>query len=242
MLRNWNILICRDTDAVGREAAERFVCAAVTSVAKRGQFFVALPGGSSPRRMFEILASDDFIRLIPWDRIVFFFTDERCVPPDSAESNYRQAEQLLFSRVPIPQGNVHRFAGELDPEIAAQQYEQEIRTEMGDLPRFDMIVLGIGADTHTASLFPHSGALEEENRIATASFVEKLNSYRLTLTLPVLCSAEIVLVLVTGSDKADAVRHALKGDVNPQLHPIQGVQPIYGRLIWLLDEAAVSGL
>ena len=240
--KNWNTLICRDADAAGREAAERFACAAVASVAKRGQFFVALPGGSGPRGMFKYLADNSFSNLIPWNKTVVFFTDERCVPPDSEESNYKQAYDLLFSHVPIPPENIHRFAGELDPQAAADLYEQEIRDQMGDLPRFDMIILGMGSDTHTASLFPYSSALEEGYKLAVADYVEKLGKYRLTLTLPVLCSAESILVIAVGEEKADAVRLALKGEIDIQAHPIQGVQPIYGKLIWLLDEAAVSRL
>lgn len=236
-----NILICLDEKAASREAAERFTCAAIASVAKRGVFFVAVSGGSSPRGMYEALASREFAELIPWSRTELFFTDERCVPPESEESNYRLVSKLLLSTVPIPEPNIHRFRGEDPPEVAAEEYEREIHSVMDD-SRFDLMVLGMGQDTHTASLFPHSPALHEGGRHAAANYVEKLGAHRLTLTIPTINHAESIIVLAFGSEKADALATALSGPVDPDAHPIQAIRPIHGHMLWIVDQACASKL
>lgn len=235
-----NILVCPDEKAASREAAERFVCAAVRSVAMRGTFFVALSGGGSPKGMYELLGSAEFSGLIPWTRTELFFSDERCVPPESDQSNYRMVNEALLSVVPIPEGNIHRFRGEDPPEAAAEQYEQEIHDVVGESPRFDLILLGLGADTHTASLFPNTPALREAGRHAAANYVEKLGQYRLTMTLPLINQAESVIILTFGEDKAAAVAEALCGPVDVERHPVQAVHPAYGRALWIVDQAAAS--
>lgn len=239
---SYNLLICEDKNGVAREGAERFVCAAVRSVAKRGVFFVAVPGGSSPRGMFELLAGRDYEDSVPWGNTELFFTDERCVPPESEESNYKQAFDSLISIVPIPEPNIHRMRGEDPPEAAAAQYEEEMHRVMGAVPRLDLIVLGMGADTHTASLFPKSSAIMETGKHVASNYVEKLGAHRLTLTLPAINNAEQVIVLVSGAEKADAVAQALQGDVDAALHPVQGVRPASGSLLWIVDRAAASKL
>lgn len=237
-----NLLVFKDAEAASGETAQRFICGALNAAARGESFFAAIPGGETPRRCFELLARPDLARVVPWDRVHIFFTDERCVPPDHRDSNYRQANELLLSQVPIPDSHVHRFLAETEPTLAAYRYEEEMRQEMGENPRFDLILLGMGGETHTASLFPHSPALHEESRLAVPNYVEKLRSYRLTLTYPVLNAARAVIVLVVGPEKAEALRLALRGEVNPEVHPVQGIQPTDGDLLWIVDRAAASGL
>ena len=237
-----NILICQDDKAASREAAERFVCTAIRAVAERGTFLVAVSGGSSSKGLYELLSSRGYSELVPWTHTELFFADERCVPPESEESNYRMVHRLLLSTVPIPESNVHRFHGEDPPELAANAYEQEIHSVMGDSPCFDLIVLGMGADTHTASLFPFSPALKESGRHAVASYVETLGAYRLTLTVPLINHAESVIVLALGEAKATALATAVNGPIDTDAHPIQSIHPTHGRLLWIVDQAAASRL
>jgi len=237
-----NILVCEDEKAAGREAAERFACLAIRAVALRGAFYVAVPGGTSPRGMFEMLASHEFVDVIPWSRIEIFFTDERCVPPESEDSNFRLVHNLLLSSVPVPEQNMHRFCAEYPPEVAAEEYEKELREVMGHQPRFDLIVLGMGKDTHTASLFPGSPALDERERLAVSHYVKQLNTCRLTLTLPVLNNAENVMILAFGEEKSEPLTQVLLGETNIRLHPVQAIQPHNGHLLWIADQASASRL
>lgn len=237
-----NILVCEDEKAASREAAERFVCAAIRSVAEHGEFYVAVSGGGSPKGMYELLAGSEFSAIVPWSRTELFFTDERCVAPDSDQSNYRMVSELLLSTVPIPEPNIHRFRGEDPPDLAAECYEQEMRDVMGESPRFDLIVLGMGDDTHTASLFPNSPALQETGRHAVANYVEKLGAHRLTLTIPVINHAHSIAVLAFGEGKSQALADVLHGPVDTNLHPVQAVRPTFGRLLWIVDRAAASKL
>lgn len=235
-----NLLICKDADAVSVEAADRFTCAAIRTVAERPVFYTAISGGNTPRGMFELLAEPGYAKLVPWSCTHIFFTDERYVPQDSEDSNFKLANDLLFSKVPIPKENIHRFRTELSPEDAAKEYEKEMKAVMGDCPDFDLVVLGMGDDTHTASLFPESMALNEQEKWAASNYVEKLHSYRLTLTIPVLNCAREVLVLVTGKDKADALAVAFQETQDITAHPIHAIQPAYGKVIWIVDREAAS--
>lgn len=240
--KNTNLLICKDEECIAKETAERFICAAIRSVAETGEFYVALSGGNSPKEVFKLLATDEFARFIPWSKTHVFFTDERCVPPDSPDSNYRLAYDLLLSKVPIPESNIYRFHSELPPEEAADIYNETIRNVMGYERQFDLIMLGMGSDMHTASLFPHSPALDEMHRFATANYIEKLNAYRLTLTIPVLSSARSIIILVMGQEKAEALSSALNGPYDPHSYPVQAIQPIQGNVLWLVDKEAASKL
>ena len=199
---------------------------------------LALSGGSTPRKMHEMLAQADGI---DWSNVHIFWGDERTVPPDHADSNYRMAKETLLDHIDIPAGNVHRMAGELDPEIAASKYEDEIRQvfnlKQGDVPRFDIILLGMGADGHTASLFPGTDALDETQRLVVANRVPQMDTVRLTLTYPVLNNARLVLFVVAGEDKADAARQCSLS-ANPP--PAGRVQPHDGQLVWLLDSGAAD--
>jgi 6-phosphogluconolactonase len=237
-----DILICRDDTSVAVEAARRFVFHAAAAVNERGKFCVAIPGGFSPRGMFEQLARPEFAALIPWDRTHVFFTDERCVPPTDPDSNYKLARDLLLSRVPIPEDNVHRFQAELDPEQAARLYEEEIKHLVGECPAFDLIVLGMGKDTHTASLFPHSPALKEETRYAVANPLPGRGETRLTLTLPVFRRSLSTIVLVLGYEKSGPLHTVLISKIDPDAHPIQSIAPTSGDLLWIVDQDAASQL
>lgn len=224
-------------------AAEEFAALAAQAVQRNGKFTVALSGGSTPKSLYSLLASGS-VPNIPWDKIFFFFGDERFVPPDHPDSNYRMVHETgLFSKVFSDQ--VFRvLTEEKDADTAARDYEQTIQKffnlKPGEFPRFDLILLGLGPDGHTASLFPGTAALNEKNRLVVANWVEKFRSYRITFTLPVLDRAACDMFLVSGKDKADMVRQVL-ADKNADL-PSQKVHPVDGRLVWLLDAAAASRL
>jgi 6-phosphogluconolactonase len=225
-----------------RGAAEEFVDQATASVTQRGQFTVALSGGSTPRSLYQLLASGTFPKL-PWDKTYFFFGDERHVPPDHPDSNYRMANEAMLSKAPAQ--NVFRIPAEMkDADAAASVYEQTMRTFFrlgrGEFPRFDLILLGLGPDGHTASLFPASSALNEKRRLVVANWVEKFKTYRLTFTYPVLNHAACVMFLASGTDKAGILRQVLE---NPQADlPSQKVCPTNGRLVWMVDSAAAAEL
>lgn len=192
--------------------------------------------------MFELLGSSELEVLVPWDKTHVFFTDERCVPPDHPDSNFRQANDLLLSHVPIPAVNIHWFNAELPPDKAAAAYEDELRISLGSEPTLDLVILGMGADFHTASLFPNSPALEIHDRLAIAHYVDSLGAYRLTLALDVLRSAREILVMAMGQSKAATLSRALSEDIDPILRPIQAIMPTNGRMLWIVDEAAASDL
>lgn len=225
-----------------RGAAEEFVDQATTSVAQRGQFTVALSGGSTPRSLYQLLAGGAFPK-VPWDKTYFFFGDERHVPPDRPDSNYRMANEAMLSKAPAQ--NVFRIPAEMkDADAAASAYEQTMRTFFrlapDEFPRFDLILLGLGPDGHTASLFPGSSGLTENKRLVVANWVEKFKTYRLTFTYPVLNHAACVMFLASGADKTGILRQVLE---NPQANlPSQKVCPTNGRLVWMVDSAAAAEL
>jgi len=226
-------------NTLNSEAAQEFQRAAQSAVAGQGRFAVALSGGNTPRAVFSLLAQQHSADL-PWDRIHIFFGDERYVPPDHPESNYRMANEALLSRVRIPAENVHRFRTELDPESAAKDYETQLQTffrEPGQSPpRFDLVMLGLGEDGHTASLFPGTSAPNETTRFVVAVWVEKFKMFRLTLTLPVLNHSAEVLFLAAGPSKAGILKEVLSRPAAAL--PAQKVQPTGGRLLWLVDQSA----
>jgi 6-phosphogluconolactonase len=233
------IIVCRDIAELSRQSAERFGQLARQSVQGSGRFTVALSGGSTPKHFYSLLASPGYKEQIPWNNVHLFWSDERSVPPDHPESNFGMAHEALLSKIKIPAENIHRMAGEREPQAAATDYEKELQRffglESGALPRFDLILLGIGEDGHTASLFPGSDALDETERLVVAPIVEKLNSYRLTLTLPVLNHGAEVWFLVTGASKADAVEEVLSPSSDL---PAAKVQPVNGKLTWFITRDA----
>jgi 6-phosphogluconolactonase len=227
-------------------AAEEVVRAASEAVAERGRFTIALSGGSTPKSLFNLLATNART-VLPWDRMFFFWGDERHVPPTDPDSNYKMAEETMLSKIPVPAGNVFRIAAENpDAAAAADTYEKTLQKffalEPGQFPRFDLILLGMGPDGHTASLFPGSAGLQEKSRLVIANWVEKFKTSRLTFTLPVLNAAACVTFLVSGTDKAPALHAVLEGDAPGEQYPSKLVRPVDGKLIWLIDRAAASEL
>lgn len=235
------IVVLPDLNAIAREAADRIVDLAHESIGARGRFTVALSGGSTPRALFSLLASETYRDRIDWQRTIVFWSDERCVPPDHADSNFRLANETLLAKIPIPAGNVHRMRGDAEPEAAALEYEQIVRREVAmdsGVPIFDLILLGMGPDGHTASLFPGTAALLAQARLVLSNFVPKLNATRLTFTPLLINAARRVMFLVAGGDKADALRAVLEGEFKPDVFPAQLVQPVDGWVVWLVDRAA----
>jgi 6-phosphogluconolactonase len=239
------IKIVADAAELNRAAADEFLNCAQASIRIRGRFCVALAGGSTPRSVYSLLAEDqgDPEKRLPWEHVFIFFGDERHVPPADQESNYRMAQESLLSKVPIPHQNVFRVAGELEAGTAAAQYEQQLINffHLGpdDWPQFDLIMLGMGPDGHTASLFPGSPALQENRRKAVANWVEKFQDYRITFTFTVLNHAAEVMFLVSGESKAEILKDVFKNP-NKALYPCQKVQPENGRLLWIVDKAAAK--
>ena len=227
-------------------AAEVVVHTAKDAVEQRGRFTIALSGGSTPKSLFNLLATNART-VLPWDRMFFFWGDERHVPPTDPESNYRMAEEAMLSKIPVAAGNVFRIPAENpDAAAAADAYEQTLRKFFqlgpGEIPIFDLILLGMGPDGHTASLFPGSAGLQEKNRLAIANWVDKLKTSRLTLTLPVLNAARCVAFLVSGTDKAAVLKTVLEEDAPAEQYPSKLIRPNNGKLIWLVDRAAASDL
>jgi 6-phosphogluconolactonase len=242
------VRVLPDSAALSRAAADEFLRAARHAIDKEGRFTVALSGGSTPKAIFGLLAFDEAESRtkLAWNKVQIFFGDERHVPPDHPDSNYRMASEALLSKVPVPPANLHRVHAELDAARAAVEYENEIRAVFrsgaGEVPRFDLIMLGMGPDGHTASLFPASAALKEQTALVCASWVEKFNSHRITFTYPLLNSAAEVMFVACGADKAEMLRNVLRGAPSGQAYPAQDVRPASGRLLWLVDEAAAGKL
>jgi 6-phosphogluconolactonase len=241
--------VYEQNDALSHATAEYFVRGIQAAVAARGIARIAISGGGSPKPVFALLADphQPYREAVPWDRLWVFWVDERCVPPDSPDSNYGAARDLLLDKVPLHPDHVTRIEGELDPEEAAARYETAIRAhyrlEGAEVPIFDLIQLGMGDNAHTASLFPHTQALHELGRIAVANFVpgQKLD-HRVTLTWPVINAARDVFFLIEGSAKAEPLNRVLRGAYNPETLPSQLIQPQNGRLVFLLDGAAAARL
>jgi 6-phosphogluconolactonase len=242
------VCVLPDNAALSRAAADEFLRAARNAINKNGRFTVALSGGSTPKAIFGLLAVDEAEGRdkLSWDKVQAFFGDERHVPPDHPDSNYRMASEALLSKVPIPPANVYRIRTELDAARAALEYENEIRSafgsRVGEIPRFDLIMLGMGPDGHTASLFPGSAALKEQSVLVSANWVEKFNSHRITFTYRLLNAAAEVLFVAGGTDKAEMLSNVLRGDPSGRTYPAQDVRPASGRLLWLVDEAAARTL
>lgn len=235
-----------DRTALARNGAERFLLIARRAIADHGVFQVALSGGNTPRDLYALLASPEFASLVDWSAVHFFWGDERAVPPDDPASNYRMAFEALLSHVPVPPENVHRIPAEQGAKQAAADYEEILRAWFrpppDTPPPFDLILLGLGENGHTASLFPHTPVLHETQSWVAASYVNELGTDRITLTVPVVNAAENIVFLVAGAEKATAVRAVLRGEYRPEDLPAQLIQPTVGRVVWLLDARAAQGL
>ncbi len=233
-----------DIDALSQAAAEHIVTAAAAAIAAHGRFSIGLSGGSTPRPLFERLAREPFSGQIDWENVHVFWGDERCVPPDHADSNFRMARETLLDHVPLPDDNVHRIKGERDPAQAAEEYEHTLRMFFSGAawPRFDLLLQGLGDDGHTASLFPGTAALHDQSHWVAANYVPKFDAWRITLTAPAINAASEIMFLVAGANKAAALRAVLHGPHQPDTYPAQLIQPVGGTLIWLVDEAAAAHL
>jgi 6-phosphogluconolactonase len=247
--RPLRIEIVPDREALSRVAADEFCARAREAIDDHGRFSVALSGGSTPRDFYALLANPDapYCSQLAWDKIHFFWGDERHVPPDHAESNYRMANEAMLSKAPVPSDNVHRILAEMpDADAAAQAYEEELRRffrpDEGRRPRFDLALMGLGPDGHTASLFPQTPALHEKQRWVMENWVQKLHTDRITLTVPVLCNAAHVLFLVAGADKAVALRDVLHGPYHPDQWPAQIFRNCSAHVVWLIDQLAARQL
>jgi 6-phosphogluconolactonase len=232
--------------ALARRAAEFFVVEAEKAVAARGVARIAISGGSTPKSAFGALAEpgEEWRERMPWKNLDLWWVDERCVPPDDADSNFRMTREALLDHVPLKSEQIHRMEGELEPDDAAARYEEHLKKSFGlkgaGIPRFDLVQLGMGPDGHTASLFPHTDALHVNDRLVTANYVEKLDMWRVTLTRPVINAARQVFFLIAGTDKAMILNEVMEGPRDPERLPSQFIVPVDGILTLLLDQAAAT--
>jgi len=235
-----------DSEALARRAAKHFVEMAEQAVAQRGRARIAISGGSTPKAAFKLLADpgQPWRARMPWDKLELYWVDERTVPPTDAESNYRMTREAMLDHVPLKQEQVHRMEGELDPEAAASRYESLLRNnfrlEGAECPRFDLVSLGMGDDGHTASLFPHTEAIHTLGRLVTANKVPQKDTWRLTLTWPVINQASSVFFLIGGKDKAEVLKEVLIGPRDPERLPSQLIWPSSGILTLFLDMDAAA--
>jgi 6-phosphogluconolactonase len=236
-----NLLVHETSEELAVAAARDFAAKADAAIEERGRFAVALAGGSTPKGCYEVLAQT-YVDKLDWGRVHVFFGDERTVPPEHEDSNYRMVRETLLSHVRV--GSVHRMRCELPPSEAAAAYEEELREFFGrsGIPAFDLILLGLGEDGHTASLFPETSALEVTDRWVVANPVEKLRTVRLTLTVPVINAARATSFLVAGEGKAGALKQILEGDADPRAYPAKFIRAESGDLTWMVDRAAAGAL
>ena len=245
MQNNSELCVLDSPEEIASDAARRFSSLARTIAEAGDTFRVALSGGSTPKLLYRLLASDEFRDTVPWNSIQFFFGDERWVPLTHPDSNYKLANDELFTKVAVQPENIFPMPTEdLSPEQAAQLYEATLRRAFQEegLPLFDLIFLGMGDDGHTASLFPHTDVIYESKKLVASPFVEKLKSHRITLTPPMLLSADRVLFMVAGASKAPALREVLQGEYNFEQYPSQLLRNAMGQVTWLADKAATSDL
>ena len=235
-----------DAAALARRTAQYFVEMVGEAVAGRGRARIAISGGSTPKAAFALLADpgQPWRSRMPWDKLELYWVDERCVPPDHPDSNYRMTREALLDHVPLKAEQIHRMEGELEPAVAAARYESMLRDtfrlEGAESPRFDLINLGMGPDGHTASLFPHTAALHELTRLVTTNFVPQMNSWRITLTWPVINQARSAFFLIGGADKAAVVHEVFTGPHDPERLPSQLIWPSSGILTLILDKTAAT--
>ncbi len=244
------ILVFPGVTELNQEAARRLTVLANERIASTGRFSLALSGGSTPKLLYTLLAGPPYSEQIDWTKVLIFFGDERSVPPDHPDSNYRMANEALLSKLKLPAENIYRMHGEDPPEQAAAAYAADLEKAFGlehgdgpnpeNFPSFDLILLGMGPDGHTASLFPGTAALQERGRPVTANHVPKLDTWRITLTAPTINQASQVWFLVAGQDKETTLARVLEGEFQPQTYPSQLVRPQHGKLVWMLDEAAAG--
>jgi 6-phosphogluconolactonase len=234
--------VYRDAQELARAVAESFVSIGRMATAENGSFHAALSGGNTPRAAYGLLAQEPFRNELSWSDVFIYFGDERCVPPDDDQSNYRMAWRAFLDDVPIPRANVHRIRGEVDPGHAANEYASILRADLGNAPQFDLVMLGLGPDGHTASLFPGTSPDTDDNALVRAVYAPSQMAWRVTITPKVINLARTVVFAVEGPDKAQIFAAVYEGPIDPVKYPAQIVQPISGRLIWLVDEFAAGFL
>ena len=243
--RKPSIRIFDDLDALSRAAASLFMETAARAISQRGRFLVALSGGSTPVGLYELLAQAPYRQQMDWEQVHVFWGDERCVPVEDAENNYRQARDTLLSRVPIRAQNIHRIRSELEPAAAAEDYARVLKRFAGaalDWPRFDLVLLGMGEDGHTASLFPGSAVQLSTPTLGVTAHYQDRPANRVTLTPLVLNAARRIIFMVSGAGKAQTIANVLYGEYQPERLPAQRIRPTAGELIWMLDSPAAAGL
>ncbi len=234
--------VYRDPQALARALAELFVATGRMATAERGSFHVALSGGNTPRAAYELLAQEPLRDELSWSDVFVYFGDERCVPPDDEQSNYLMARHTFLDAVGIPQANVHRIRGELDPGHAANEYASILRTDLGNAPQFDLVLLGLGPDGHTASLFPGTPPDTDDDSLVRAVYAQSQMMWRVTMTPKVINLARTVAFAVEGPEKAQVFAAVYEGPRDPVKYPAQIVEPSSGQLIWLVDELAAGML
>jgi len=234
--------IVDDADALAQTLADTVAAEIGNAIATRGHCALALAGGSTPKTAYALLAATPLREGVDWSKVRFFFGDERCVGPDDPQSNYKMAYEALLGPLRIPAEQIFRMRGEDEPANAARDYAALLRSQLGAKPVLDLMMLGMGPDGHTASLFPGSDPLEDDDSLVRAPYVAKFSAYRLTLTPRVINSSRLVAIAAAGSEKAEALAAALEGPRDPLRCPVQIVAPVRGRLLWLVDRAAASGL
>ncbi|WP_276496257.1 6-phosphogluconolactonase [Pontibacter litorisediminis] len=238
------VTIFKDTSYLSQRAAELFVDAAQEAVQKNGRFVVALTGGSSPKQLYQLLSQEPYRDQVPWQQTYVFWGDERWVPLTDERSNAKMAKELLLNKVPVPQEQIFPMWEDMAPEAYAQKYEQLLKELFNDqAPAFDLILLGMGDDGHTASLFPHTEVLAEQEKWVAAYYLEPQSMHRITLTAPLINQAKRILFMTFGENKAKALYEVLEGERNPQEYPSQLIQPQPGsEIYWYVDDKAASRL
>jgi 6-phosphogluconolactonase len=237
-----NLTVVENAAALAQVLAACVVDSARAAIALHDSCSIALAGGTTPKAAYALLATPPLRDALDWSKLRFFFGDERCVAPDDSQSNYKMAYDTLLGPLGIPPGRIFRMRGEDEPAKAARDYAAVLRHELGDEPALDMMLLGMGPDGHTASLFPGSDPLEDDARLVRAPYVAKLSAYRITVTPRVINNAQLVAIATAGTEKAAALAAALEGPRDPVRYPVQVVAAVRGRLVWLVDRAAASSL
>ncbi|ABF41815.1 6-phosphogluconolactonase [Candidatus Koribacter versatilis Ellin345] len=238
---NERMTVVADKVALCEATAELIAKSAQEAIAARGRFTIALSGGSTPKQLYELLATEPWRDRLDWSKVHLFWGDERYVPPTDAQSNFRMTSEALISKISIPAKNIHRIPTQpYSPQSGANKYEDTLRALLGEHPQIDFNLLGVGTNGHTASLFPHRPTLEIRNRLVVADFIPEVNMDRITMTLPVINDSRLIVFLVSGADKAQVVHDVLRGPRQPEQLPSQLVHPAGGELIWLVDEAAAE--
>jgi 6-phosphogluconolactonase len=237
-----SILVLPDLEAISHKAAEIFLDFSERAIVRKGFFTVAVSGGSTPRGLYELLGSEPLRNRADWSRVHFFWIDERCVPINDERSNFKLVFNMLLSKSPVPRINIHRIKGEKGPERGAVEYEKEIKTFFGTsgVPVFDLILLGMGKDGHTASLFPGSEALTKTEKLVVPVFMDQPQIHRITMTLPVLNNAVQILFLVAGKAKASTLKMVLTDKERKKQYPAGLVRPVHGTILWLIDQEAAG--